>query len=55
MQLRAIFNARGVLRVIVGLTAAYVLAIALFVYTSDRDPSFKAEALFFLKPYLAPR
>lgn len=34
---------------IVGLTAAYVLAIALFVYTSDRDPSFRAEALFFFE------
>jgi hypothetical protein len=49
MQLRAIFDARGVLRVTVGLTAAYVLAIALFVYTGDGDPSFRVAALGFFE------
>ena len=33
----------------VGLTAAYVLTVALFVYTSDGDPSFRVGALVFFE------
>ena len=47
MPLRAIFQAQGMLWVTVGLTAAYVLAIALFVYISGGDPSFRVQALGF--------
>jgi len=47
MPLRAIFEARGMLWVTAALTAAYVFAIALFVYTSGGDPSFRLDTLGF--------
>jgi len=49
MPLRAISDARVVLRVTVGLTAAYVFAIAIFVYTGEGDPSFDVGALCFFE------
>src|SRR4051812_38688161 len=49
MQLRTILDARDSLRVTIALTVASFLAMALFVYTSGGDPSFRVEELGFFE------